>query len=147
MWYLNVTLAVTVAAALHLPASRAMAASPAEATKVGVGPVQIQSIDGSKLRRVTLTQKAAERLDIKAGQVTEEPSGRKVAPYASIFYDLAGEAWVYTNPAPLTYVRYGVEVEAIKGADAYLKSGPPAGTQVVTVGVAQLYGAEKGVGH
>ncbi len=145
MWHLNLTFAVAVVAALPLPPSQSMAAEPANVSKSG--PAQVQIIDGSKLRRVTLTQKAADRLDITIGQVTEEPSGRKVAPYASIFYDLAGEAWVYTSPAPLTYVRHGVVVESIKGRDAYLKDGPPAGTQVITVGVAQLYGAEKGVGH
>ena len=145
MWHRNLALAVAIATASHFPASRSMAASPAEAAKPG--PAQVQSIEGSKLRRVTLTQRAAERLDIKTGQVTEEPSGRKVAPYASIFYDLSGEAWVYTSPAPLTYVRHAVVVDSIKGADAYLKDGPPAGTQVLTVGVAQIYGAEKGVGH
>ena len=40
-----------------------------------------------------------------------------------------------------------VVVEAIEGKNVYLKEGPPAGTMVVTVGAAELYGAEKGVGH
>ena len=47
--------------------------------------------------------------------------------------------------APLTFVREGVVIERIKGDHAYLKEGPPAGTQVVTVGVPELYGTEVGV--
>jgi len=144
MWHLNATMAVALTVALQLTPSPAMSAPPAEAK---VSPAKIVAIDGTKLRRVTLTQKAADRLDIQTGQIGEGLEGRKTAPYASILYDLAGEAWVYTNPAPLTYLRHGVVVDEIKGVDAYLRDGPPAGTPVVTVGVAQLYGAEKGVGH
>jgi hypothetical protein len=37
-------------------------------------------------------------------------------------------------------------VESIKGPHALLKAGPPAGTTVVVVGVAELFGAESGIG-
>ena len=84
---------------------------------------------------------------IQTTTISEEASGRKIAPYASIFYDLAGDAWVYTNPEPLVYIRHGIVIEMIKGRDAFLKEGPPVGTQIVTVGVTELYGTEKGVGH
>jgi hypothetical protein len=139
---IGVGLAVAV---LAVQATGAIAAAPIEAAKAG--PAQVQLIDGSKLRRVTLTQRAAQRLDIQTAQVGQGPSGLTIAPYASILYDLSGAAWVYTSPQPLIFVRQGVVVEAVKGGDAYLKDGPPAGTQVVTVGVAELYGTEKGVGH
>jgi hypothetical protein len=42
----------------------------------------------------------------------------------------------------LTFVRHALEVEAIEGNEAILSEGPPAGTLVVTVGTAELYGAE-----
>jgi hypothetical protein len=42
-------------------------------------------------------------------------------------------------------VREAVVIERIKDDLAYLQEGPPAGTQVVTVGVPELYGAEVGV--
>ena len=146
MWYRHSTSALAITAAvLLLPASQALSASPT--TVAANAPAQIKPIEGSKLRRLTLTQKAAQRLDIQTAQVGEDPSGRRTAPYASVFYDLAGDAWVYTNPEPLTYIRHSVVIETIKGKDAYLKEGPPAGTVVVTVGVSELYGAEKGVGH
>jgi hypothetical protein len=47
----------------------------------------------------------------------------------------------------LTYVRHGVTIELIRGDDAHVTDGPPAGTPIVVVGAAELYGAEKGVGH
>lgn len=72
---------------------------------------------------------------------------RTVIPYSSVIYDLHGETWVYTNPAPLTFVRERVEVDYIDGDNAILAGGPNAGTQIVSVGVAELYGTEFGVGH
>ncbi len=38
-------------------------------------------------------------------------------------------------------------VELIRGDDVYVTDGPPAGTPIVVVGAAELYGTEKGVGH
>jgi hypothetical protein len=100
---------------------------------------------GSDISQVTLLSKAAHRLDIRTAEIREDPSGKQVIPYASIIYDRDGHAWVYMLSAPLTFVRAKVVVELIKGSDAYLKEGPPAGTQVVTVGANELYGTEIGV--
>jgi hypothetical protein len=144
MWHLN---AAAVAVALisvgsQLAAPEAVADSPAPAkpeSQATVKPI------GFGISRITLLPRAASRLDIKTAEIREDPSGRKVTPYASIIYDLDGDAWVYTVSAPLTFVRQEVVVELIKGDDAYLKEGPPAGTQVVTVGVPELYGTEVGV--
>lgn len=100
---------------------------------------------GSGINQITLVPTAAKRLDVKAGQVSKDASGKKIAPYASILYDLGGDAWVYVVPAPLTFVRQRVVVELIEGEFAYLKEGPAPGTQVVTVGVPELYGTETGL--
>jgi hypothetical protein len=146
MGQLDRALVLTIAAAASLlPCAAPRAASPAEAALVR--PAIIEPVPGTSLRRITLSEKAAQRLDIQTSEVVEDASGARVVPYASVLYDLAGEAWVYTSPEPQTFVRQRVSVSRISGADAYLKDGPPAGTRVVTVGVAQLYGAEKGVGH
>jgi hypothetical protein len=144
VWHVN---AVAVAGALmfvasQLPVPEAKADSPApprpesQATLERLGP---------DISRITLLPKAAGRLDIKTGEISEDPFGRKVTPYSSIIYDLHGDAWVYTVPVPLTFVREGVVVDHIKQDYAYLKDGPSAGTQVVTVGVPELYGTEVGV--
>ena len=109
-------------------------------------PAQITAIEGSKVKQLTLTEKAAKRLDIQSGEVLSG-AGKLTAPYSSVVYDSGGETWVYTIPKPLTYVRQKIVVESISGDKAYLKDGPPSGTAVVTVGVAELYGTEKGLGH
>ena len=71
---------------------------------------------------------------------------RKVIPYSAVIYDLTGDTWVYTSPEPLTFVRQPVTVDYIEGDTAVLVDGPDAGTLVATVGVAELYGADTGVG-
>ena len=86
-------------------------------------------------------------LDIQTGEVSNSEGGGLIAPYSSIVYDTLGGTWVYTSPKALTFHRRSVVVETIKGGKAYLKEGPPPGTTVVTVGVAELYGTEKGLGH
>ena len=50
-------------------------------------------------------------------------------------------------PEPLTFVRHRVVIDKIDRGLAVLQDGPAVGTKVVTVGAAELYGAESGVGH
>jgi hypothetical protein len=71
---------------------------------------------------------------------------RKVVPYSAVFYDVRGDGWAYTQPAPLTFVRHRVTVDYIDGDRAVLSDGPPAGTEVVTVGATELSGTEVTVG-
>lgn len=147
MRHLHPSLVLAVAAAASIfPNTAPRAASPAEAAP-HVRPAIIEPIAGTALRRITLTDRAAQRLDIQISEVAQGASGERIVPYAAVFYDLAGAAWVYTNPEPRTFIRQRVSVARIAGREAHLQDGPPAGTHVVTVGVSQLYGAEKGVGH
>ncbi len=135
--------ALTLAALLSAGSSlQALAADVAKK----VGASQVEPISGSSLKRVTLTQKAADRLDIKTAKIGVDSAGVMTAPYAALLYDVTGKTWVYTNPEPLAYVRHAVVVESIKGQHAFLKEGPPAGTSVVVIGVAELFGAESGLG-
>jgi hypothetical protein len=72
---------------------------------------------------------------------------KKVVPYSAILYDLTGDTWVYTNPEPSVFVRERVDVERIDKDLAVLNKGPAVGTQVVTIGAAELYGAESRPGN
>jgi hypothetical protein len=72
---------------------------------------------------------------------------RKVVPHSAVIYGAHGESWVYTSPEPLTYVRHPITIDYIENDLAVLTDGPPAGTDVVTVGVAELFGTEFEVGH
>jgi hypothetical protein len=158
-------------------------------------PAQVERIEGTDLKRVLLTEKAAERLGIKTAPVhempvaqlrrpraepvaplgadagvaakpvaplgadagvvqkvphsggnTAEPGVVQVVPYAAVLYDARGNTWVYTNPTPLTFVRHAIHIDYIEGDLAVLSDGPPSGTEVVTVGPAELFGAETGIG-
>ena len=133
---------VLIAVGSQLAAPKAMADSPAPPKPETQATIKRL---GFGISQITLLPKAARRLDIQTAEIRKNPLGKKVAPYSSIIYDLDGDTWVYTVSAPLTYVRVGVVVELINGDYAYLTEGPPAGTQVVTVGVPELYGAEMGV--
>ena len=139
-------LGVSLCALCVGPSMSAFAAEATAASLKQIKASKVEKIDGSDLKRVTLTQKAAERLDIKTGKMAADGAGVMTAPYASIVYDGKGKTWVYTNPEPLVYVRAPVVIESIKGQTAMLKSGPATGTTVVVVGVAELDGAESGIG-
>jgi outer membrane receptor for ferric coprogen and ferric-rhodotorulic acid len=109
-------------------------------------PAEIVKVEGTDLSKVTLTEKAVERLALKTDQVREAQS-RKVVPYSSLIYDAQGQAWVYTSPEPRTFVRAKVDVDHVESDVAILNDGPPVGTIVASVAVAELYGAETKVGH
>lgn len=115
-------------------------------------PARVEQIEGTDFSRVSLSAKAAERLDIQSAPVREAEVARKgsaggamlrkVIPYAAVLYDVNGHAFVYTNPEPLTFVRAPISVDYIEGDLAVLLDGPPSGSAVVTVGAAELYGTE-----
>jgi hypothetical protein len=110
-------------------------------------PARVEATPDAKIKKVTLTPKAAERLGIQIDEVRVDPSGRRIVPYAAVLYDLTGKTWVYVSADPLTFVRGAVEIDTIKGENVYLKDGPPPGTKVLAAGVAQVFGTEVGVGH
>lgn len=70
----------------------------------------------------------------------------RLIPYSALVYDVKGATWVYVRLAPNVFQRQKVTVDYIKGAQAHLLDGPAVGTPVVSQGVAEIYGAETGVG-
>ena len=71
---------------------------------------------------------------------------QKIVPYSSVLYDVHGNTWVYTNPKPLVFVRHAITVDFIERDIAVLTDGPSVGTKVVSIGAAELIGAETGIG-
>lgn len=115
-----------------------------------ISPSHVEHIDGSELSRVTLTEKAMQRLDVKTtqvGKVSRRGLASLDVPYSAVLYDTHGKTWVYTSPEPRVFVRHLIDVDRIEGDMAFLKDGPPVGTEVVSVGAAEIFGAEFGVGH
>ena len=109
----------------------------------------VEPIEGSDVARVTLSEDAARRLDITTAPIAALGGGsaRTAMPYAAVLYDPNGDTWAYTNPEPLVFVRSPITVVTIEGNRAVLSAGPAAGTQVVTVGAAELLGTEYEVGE
>jgi hypothetical protein len=124
----------------------------AAATAKHEPPATVEKTDTAGISRVTLTPHAMQRLDIKTAATTQEKSPRSQAmqtaiPYSALLYDTQGNTWVYTSPKPNVFVRAPIDVDFIQNDVAYLKSGPEPGTNVASVGVAELYGTEFTVGH
>lgn len=102
------------------------------------------------IMKVTLEPRAIERIGIQTASVREEMVGstrRLVVPYGALIYDSKGGTWTFTNPEPRVYVRTKTVVENVEGDRVIMSAGPPAGTIVVTVGAAELMGAEHKYGH
>jgi len=165
-------IAVLISAGLPLAACAKKSDTTAE-----VKPATVEHIEGEEVSRVVLTLRAAERLGIMTAPVGEHageskfavspptaelaqddaPASpesptigggqRKIVPYSAVLYDEHGNTWVYTSPEPLTFIREPVSVAYISGDSAILSDGPPIGTGVVTVGVAELLGTEYKIGH
>ena len=140
---LNVLMVVASVACLAASCASALAAESA----AKIAPARVEATLDAKIKKVTLTPKAAERLGIQIDEVRADPSGRRIVPYTSVLYDLTGKTWVYISADPLTFVRGAVEIDTIKGDNVYLSDGPPAGTKVLAAGVPQVFGTEVKVGH
>lgn len=146
-----VVLALVAIAALQLSACAQVSEEGADANKVE--PANVEPIKGTDLSEVTLTAQAASRLGIRSAPVgrmllhgaTGRDHMRKVIPYSAVLYDAEGQAFTYTSPRRLTFVRAPIEITDIRGGRALLSAGPAVGTPVVTIGAPELYGTEFGV--
>jgi hypothetical protein len=87
---------------------------------------------------VTLTKKGADQIGLETA-----PIEKNRIPYSAILYDAAGgQPYVFVNTEGLSFHREDVTVENVDGDMVNLADGPPNGTEVVTVGVPQVHGAE-----
>ncbi|MEV8147464.1 hypothetical protein AB0O52_04855 [Arthrobacter sp. NPDC080073] len=119
----------------------------AEAVPTADNPATLDEVPGTDLHRITLTERAVERLGLKTGVAASGPQGKLTVPYGAILYDSQGRTWVYTNPELRVYVRQAVTIDRIAGEAALLRDGPPVGTAVVTLGAEELFGEEFDTAH
>ena len=126
---------------MMVAALQLLACGPKPATTTEkINPATLEEIEGSELQRVILTEKAAERIGLET-----VPASKMVVPYSAVIYDVEGNTWVYTNPAPLTFVRALIVIDRIEGDQVFLSQELNSGAPIVTVGVSEIYGAETGV--
>jgi hypothetical protein len=119
-----------------------MAAQGADPELAEVATVEAAEDGGPGV--ITLSEPAEQRLGIVTTPVATDPAGL-VVPYAALVYETDGSTWVFVRKAPLTYQRTAVSVAGKSGDQVAITSGPPAGTEVVTVGAAELIGVETGI--
>jgi hypothetical protein len=111
-------------------------------------PAHLQPVENSTLKIVTFTALAAEQVQLTTVRATRE--GRHtVVDHEALIYDGMGKPWVYTMTAPLTYLRAPITVDRVDDGLVKISRGLAPGTEVVTVGASQVYGAELGIagGH
>lgn len=121
-------------------------------------PAVVEHLDGGQTR-VRLTIEAAKRLDIQTAPVTSEgvpasrlapgqsdTAQRTVVAFAAVLYAPDGSAFTYTNPEPLVFRRQAISIDYVDADKAVVSNGPAPGTEVVTVGAAELFGIESGIG-
>ena len=138
--------AMIVGLALVALGAAGCAATAAAETEARARPSSSRSRAATSSRCV-LTEQAVERLGL---QMAPSPSGRaaRSSPTRPSSTTRSGDTWVYTSPKPLTFVRtpdHGLRRSpATRRCSA---TGPTRGTEVVTVGTAELFGAEKEIGY
>jgi multidrug efflux pump subunit AcrA (membrane-fusion protein) len=113
-----------------------------EGTETGYEPAKLEEVEGNdELKRVVFTVEGARRTGVQTTRVRRSGE-HEVVPYAALIYDPQGKTYVYTASERLSFLREPVTVDRIKGDRVLVSDGPPAGTEVVTVGAAEVYGAE-----
>jgi hypothetical protein len=105
-------------------------------------PAHLESTGPDQPARVILTDEAQRRIQLQTTLVRPHGADASV-DQAALVYDKKGKPWVFTVIGPLTYVRAAVGIKEVPDDNqAILSSGPPAGTEVVTVGAIELWGTE-----
>lgn len=83
---------------------------------------------------------------VQASILLRDRQPRRIVPRAALLVSLHGSRWVYVRTEAHTFRRRAVEVAWIQGDDAILEHGLATGDEVVTLGAAELFGAEFGQG-
>ena len=109
-------------------------------------PAKLEPIKGTDVQRVIFDAEGAKRVGLKTAPIRQNGQ-ETVIPYGAVIYTADGGTYTYTAPEPLTYVRQEIEIDRVDGDSVMLSDGPPAGTEVVTVGTAEVYGSEFEMAH
>ena len=122
--------AAACAALLFLLPACAQPSALAESAPEAAAKVEKNATTG--IARITLSQKAIDRLQLLTDTAKPAPGGAGVLlPYAALLYDAQGKTWVYVNPEPRVYERQAVTVtNTVPAAGPALAVTAPASTLV-----------------
>jgi hypothetical protein len=104
-------------------------------------PYTVEGPEDAAIKTVKMEDATAALLPVELTTVRRE-GGRKVVSHDAVIYNPDGGSFVYTKPKAETYIRAPIEIVRVKGDDASLSNGPPAGTKIVTTGSAELLATE-----
>ena len=107
-------------------------------------PAELESTGPSQPAKITLTEEAERRVALQT-TVVGARGAELTVHHAALVYDKKGLPWVFAVIGPRIYARSAVTVKQVDGDVVTLSSGPPAGTEVVTVGAIELWGDELGI--
>ena len=118
------------------------------ATAAVYEPATVEAVGDLGIKQVTLAEEGAALIGL-ATAIAQRADPYTTVPYAALIYDGQGVPWVYTAVRPLTFLRVQVVVDRIEGDLVMLSGGLAPGSEVVTVGAAEVFGAELGIsgGH
>ena len=129
---------VTVAAAASLASCAEIEVPLAEPYE----PAHLESTGPDQPARVILTEEAQHRVQLQTTLVKSHGADVSL-DHAALVYDKKGKPWVFMVIGPLTYTRVAVGIKEVNENNVViLSSGPPPGTEVVTVGAIELWGTE-----
>lgn len=134
---LGCVVAVAVATSAGCAEIESVTAEPYE-------PAALESTGPDKPARVILTEEAVDRVALQTTEVKALGKDLTV-DHAALVFDKVGKPWVFSVIGPRTYLRAAVTIKEVQDNVVTLSAGPPAGTQVVTVGAIELWGAELGI--
>ncbi len=107
-------------------------------------PASLESSTPDGPKKVTFTKEAAARVALQTSVVAARGERLEV-DHAALVFDKTGAPWVFAVVAPLSFQRVAVEIDDIDGDRMLLDRGPAPGTEVVTQGAAEVWGAELGI--
>jgi hypothetical protein len=146
-WRINCAALVLMAAGAALSACGGEASSGYDyETASHHEPAKLEPIEGTDVQRVIFDAEGAKRAGIQTAAVRQNGQ-ETVIPYSAVIYTPEGNTYAYTAPEPLTFVREEIKIDRIDGDSVMLSDGPSAGTKVVSVGTALVYGTEFEVAH
>jgi hypothetical protein len=134
---LSCVVAIAVATSAGCAEIESVTAEPYE-------PATLETPGPGQPARVILTEEAVDRVALQTTEVKMLGKDLTV-DHAAVVFDKAGKPWVFTVIGPRTYVRAAVTIKEVEDNVVILSAGPPAGTQVATVGAIELWGAELGI--
>ena len=109
-------------------------------------PAVLDRAPGAALPTVKLSRSGFDAVRVQTEPV-RAASGGVVIPTTAVVYSPDGAAWTYVAVGPRAYLRHAIVVDRVVGGEAFLSSGPAAGTPVVVTGAPELLGTEYGVGE